>query len=557
MDTLTAAPNDASHLFRVLERANQIASTTELDDLLEAMLELIISVCGGSAGTLYLHDKTTNELIFEVVQGSKTNRKLRGQRIPADKGIAGAAFQDGQPIIVEDLQHDPRWFGMVGDTSEQRKLHNSIAFPLLLRGGAIGVVQVFNYQQTPLQVVRLLGTRMASEIEKAILLRNSEQREARLKTLVGTIQTISSTLDRDQVLHHIIGAARDLLNVEASSLFLMDEKTDELVLFISQHVDRTHLPHIRIPASEGIIGHVVTTGETVLCPDVREDQRHFSGVDHVTGFETRSLLAVPLRAPTVVLGQDRGEAESKIIGGLEVVNKLEGMFTEEDAQLLSTLANQTATVLRLARLYAEANELFIDTIKAITTAIDAKDPYTHGHSQRVSDFSVAIAKELNLTPEIIHHIRIGGLLHDVGKIGIPDAILTKPGRLTDKEFKKMKEHPLIGANIMKQVRMLQAELPALAEHHERLDGRGYPLGLRNGQISLVGRVVAVADMFDALTSNRPYRNALSAEETLEILNANRGAHLDGKCVDALAQAYAAGKIRTQKEQEQTEASKRE
>jgi HD-GYP domain-containing protein (c-di-GMP phosphodiesterase class II) len=257
----------------------------------------------------------------------------------------------------------------------------------------------------------------------------------------------------------------------------------------------------------------------------------------------------------VVLGQDRGEAESKIIGGLEVVNKLDGMFTEEDAQLLSTLANQTATVLRLARLYAEANELFIDTIKAITTAIDAKDPYTHGHSQRVSDFSVAIAKELNLPPKVIHHIRIGGLLHDVGKIGIPDAILTKPGRLTDDEFKKMKEHPLIGANIMKQVRMLQAELPALAEHHERLDGRGYPFGLRDGQISLVGRVVAVADIFDALTSDRPYRAALSIEDALEILNENRDAHLDGECVDALIQAYVKGDIRTQKEQEQMDAHK--
>ena len=441
----------------------------------------------------------------------------------------------------------------MGDADAQRKLRNSIAFPLLLRGDVMGVVQVFNYEQTPLQVVRLLGTRMASEIEKAILLRDSQRRSQRLKTLVNIIQKISSTLDRDRVLHSIIGAARDLLDAEASSLFLLDEETGELVLLISRQIGKTHLPHIRIPAGEGIIGHVVATGKPLICPDVRGERRHFTGIDHITGFETRSLVAVPLRAPAVVLGQDRGEAESKIIGGLEAVNKLEGRFTEENVQLLSTLADQTATVLRLARLYADANELFIDTIKAITAAIDAKDPYTHGHSQRVSDFSVAIAREMGLPPEEVHHIRIGGLLHDVGKIGIPDAILTKPGHLTDEEFHKMKEHPEIGAKIMGQVRMLQAEIPALAEHHERLDGRGYPLGLSDGQISLAGRIVAVSDMFDALTSDRPYRDALSTEDALDILNKDRGTHLDGKCVDALIQAYLKGEIRTQKEQEQIEA----
>ena len=430
---------------------------------------------------------------------------------------------------------------------------NSIAFPLFLRGNVLGVVQIFNYTKAPLELIRLLGSRMASEIEKTILLQASEQRSQRLEALVNIIQKISSTLDREQVLLCIIEAARDLLSVEASSLFLLDEETSELTLYISQHTDKTHLPRLRIPPGKGIIGHVVATGETVCSHDVHQDGRHFPGIDQITGFQTRSLLAVPLRSPAVVLGQDRGEAESKIIGGLEAVNKINGIFTNEDAQLLSTLANQAATVLRLANLYADANELFLDTLKAITTAIDAKDPYTHGHSQRVSDFSVAIAKEMNLPPEVIHHIRIGGLLHDVGKIGIPDGILTKPGRLTEDEFRKMKEHPAIGENIMGQVRMLKNELPALSEHHERFDGSGYPRGLTGEEISLVGRIVATADAFDAITSNRPYRQELSAEEALEILNEARGTHLDPQCVDALINAYIKGSIRTQQEQETLDA----
>ena len=158
----------------------------------------------------------------------------------------------------------------------------------------------------------------------------------------------------------------------------------------------------------------------MLVSDTHDDKRHYDGVDQTTGIDTRSILAVPLRTPTIVLGQERGTTKSKIIGGLEAINKLEGDFNDNDVQLLNALADQAASVLLMARLYADANELFLDSIQAITTAIDAKDPYTRGHSQRVSDFSAIMAQELNLSTETVHHIRMGGLLHDVGKIGVPD-----------------------------------------------------------------------------------------------------------------------------------------
>jgi putative nucleotidyltransferase with HDIG domain len=536
-----------TQLFRILARANRIASNTELDELLTEMLELIALVCGANGGTLYLLDRETNELVFKVVYGDKEAQKLVGQRFSIDKGISGTTIREARAIIVEDLQNDPRWFGSLVATSTTLK--NTISFPLLVRSEAIGVVQVFNYTHTPLELAQLLGNRMASEIEKAVLLRASQQRGQRLETLLKIIQEISSTLDRDQLLNHIIESAWELLNAEASSLFLIDENSGDIILEIARDMHQTRLPKIRIPAGQGIIGHIIATGETLRVNEIERDPRHYAGIDQITGRETRSILAVPLRTPTVILGQERGTAESKIIGGLEAINKLEGMFTREDIQLLEALADQAASVLLLARLYAEANELFLDTIKAITTAIDAKDPYTLGHSQRVSEFSVILAKELGLPAELVHQIRVGGLLHDVGKIGIPDEILAKPGKLTVEEYDKMKGHPMIGANIMGQVRMLSNEITALSEHHERVDGTGYPNGLTDQQISMVGRIVAVADVFDALTSNRPYREALSSDEALEILNSSRGTHLDGECVEALVQAYIKGKIKTQGEQE--------
>jgi putative nucleotidyltransferase with HDIG domain len=540
------ASNEVSQLFRILARANQIASHTELDELLEQMLDLIASVCGANAGTLYLLDEETKELVFKVIYGDEDSQKLVGQRISIDDGIAGTTLREARPIIVEDLQNDPRWLG----SSSLKLLRNSISIPLMLRGEAIGVVQVFNYSQKPLELVQLLGSRMTSEIEKAVLLQASEQRGRRLEALVGIIKEMSSTLDRDLLLNHIIRAARELLNAEASSIFLIDEDSGDLILSIASNLNQVSLPRIRVPAGQGIIGHVVTSGETVLVSDASADERHYGDADKSSGLETKSILAVPLRTPTVVLGHERGTTKPKIIGGVEAINKLEGNFNEEDTQVLKTLADQAATVLLLSRLYADANELFIDTIRAVTAAIDAKDPYTRGHSQRVSDFSRIIAQEMALPAEAVHQIRVGALLHDVGKIGIPDMVLSKPARLTDDEYEIMKGHPTIGANIMKEVRMLQRELPALAEHHERMDGNGYPKGLSKEDISLAGRIVAVADVFDALTSERPYKKALSAEEALDILNHDRGTHLDSQCVDAFISAFLDGKIKTQKEQDQ-------
>jgi HD-GYP domain-containing protein (c-di-GMP phosphodiesterase class II) len=186
-------------------------------------------------------------------------------------------------------------------------------------------------------------------------------------------------------------------------------------------------------------------------------------------------------------------------------NKDNGYFDSEDMQLLEILASQASTVLQIASLYGQANGLFLDFVLALASAIDAKDPYTRGHSHRVSTISVAIAQILGIEGDLIHEIRLGSLLHDIGKIGIPDTVLTKTSRLTKDEFEQVKKHPMIGYKIMSQVKLLSNSLPAILEHHERLDGSGYPLGLEGEQISILGRVVAVAVVYDALTTNRPYR----------------------------------------------------
>jgi putative nucleotidyltransferase with HDIG domain len=543
------ASNDKnSQLYLVLSRANQIASNTELDELLDQMLDLVIEVCEGTAGTLYLLDSENNELVFKVTRGPNSDHSLIGKRIKTDLGIVGATMRQSMPLVIEDLAHDPRWQKL---SHSAEGFHNVISIPMHLRGKPIGVVQVFNYSYTPLHIVQILSTRMASEIEKAMLLEASQKRTARLEALIDIIGIIGSSLDRDNVLQLIVRYARDLLHAEYASLFLVDEETGDIVLHLSTS-DSKGSP-LRIPRGKGIIGHAIETGDVIFVANAHADQRHFTEAERVTGITTSSIIAVPLLTRTVQLGKGLGTTQTQIIGGLEAINRVNGAFTNEDAELLQTLASQAATVLQIARLYGDATELFLGTVQAMAASIDAKDPYTNGHSQRVSEFSLAIGQALNLSPEDLHQLRVGALLHDIGKIGIPDNILSKPGRLTTEEIARMREHPTIGANIMKKVRLLREEIPALAEHHEHIDGTGYPNGLAGEQISLFGRIVAVADVFDALTSTRPYREPMQVEDVLNQMQNDSGSHFDSACVQALIQAYLAGEIKTQKDREQASA----
>lgn len=539
----------SEYLLPIFERANEIASTSQLDDLLDRMMNLVIETCQGDAGTLYLLDRQTNELVFKVVKGDENSRRLVGKRMSISQGIVGATLRERKPLWVPDLAKDPRWYRDLSGPEPQEHPRSVLSFPLLLHNEPIGVVQVFDPEFPELQIVQMLGNRMASEIDKALLLEASRQRSERLQALVEIIGYVGSSLNQDDILRMIIDFACQLLNAEAGSLFLVDEKTHELVLHVAANRQEHNFVGVRVPAGKGIIGYVVQNGETVLVADTSQDERHYTQVDQDSGFETRSILAVPLKVRTLTLGGERGVTQEHIIGGLEALNKREGTFNQEDARLLETFANQTATVLEIARLYTNASDLLVGVVQALSTAIDAKDPYTEGHSQRVSDFSIAIARELNISSETINHLRIAGLLHDIGKIGIPDDVLKKPGRLNAREMSEMMKHPLIGEKIMKPVRNLEGELPAITEHHERVDGTGYPKGLSGEEISLIGRIVAVADVFDALTSDRPYHKGQSAEEVFQQLLAGVGTQFDAECVNALMRAYHRGLVQTQKERE--------
>jgi HD-GYP domain-containing protein (c-di-GMP phosphodiesterase class II) len=200
----------------------------------------------------------------------------------------------------------------------------------------------------------------------------------------------------------------------------------------------------------------------------------------------------------------------------------------------------------LKRAAEENRALFIGSIQMLSGAVDEKDPYTRGHSDRVTRYSLQIAREMALDDEFLETLRISAQLHDVGKIGIEDHILKKPGALTPEEFEIMKTHTTKGANILRPVKQLKEMLPGIELHHEALDGRGYPYGLQGEQIPLLARVIAVADTFDALTTNRPYQRAYEPKEALRIIHNLAGKRLDPKAVGALTALFDRGEIRVRK-----------
>ncbi len=219
----------------------------------------------------------------------------------------------------------------------------------------------------------------------------------------------------------------------------------------------------------------------------------------------------------------------------------------ELAQTFNTMSEELERFVEDLKRAAEENRaLFMGSIQMLAGAVDEKDPYTRGHSDRVTRYSLLIAKEMNLDATFMETLQISAQLHDVGKIGIEDHILKKPGALTPEEFEVMKTHTTKGANILRPVTQLAEMLPGIELHHEALDGRGYPYGLQGDQIPLLARVIAVADTFDALTTNRPYQNAHTPEQALQIIQNLAGKRLDPEAVKALLAVYARGEIKIQR-----------
>lgn len=528
-DERNKAINALKLRLKVIQRAAEISrSTFDLDRILDQSMDLLMEVIPSEAASFYVTQGDT--LNFKVAKGEKGDQ-LANARLRLGQGIAGWVAKTGIPYLTNDVVREPKWERRI---AEEIKFNtrNILSVPVKSKDEVTAVVQLINkreegeYDEDDQEMAALFASHLADVLESTRLYRMISEKVERLAMLMDASVHVTSTLDLEEVLDLIMSQAKEVLDAEASSIFLVDEDKNELYFISATGTRGEKAKRVRVPWGKGIVGWVAETGETLLVPDVLKDKRFYKRVDEETDFVTRSILAVPL----VVRG--------RVVGVAEALNKKgDGAFVRDDVELFEAFARHAAVAVENAKLYAQLEELFRSSIRAVVFAVEAKDRYTRGHTERVTHYSIITARELGLSTDELKKVEIASLLHDVGKIGIPDTILRKPGKLTDEEFEIVKAHPVRGSEIMAPIGAMKEIIPGIRDHHERYDGLGYPDKLKGKEISLLGRIISVADVFDALTTDRPYRGAVSVDETLEYLQSNAGYQFDPDVVEAFCRAY--------------------
>ncbi|HEV2250060.1 MAG TPA: HD domain-containing phosphohydrolase [Candidatus Limnocylindria bacterium] len=349
-----------------------------------------------------------------------------------------------------------------------------------------------------------------------------------LDTLLDITRRLMTVTDLDALLRLIADATVTMVGAERATIYIVDQAKQE---FWSRVATGTGVGEIRFPIGVGIAGTVAKTGETISIPDAYADPRFSPESDKRTGFHTRNLLTLAMT------GHD-----GAVIGVFQAVNKKVGEFTVEDEITLGSLASSAAVAVENAQLVTAQKRLWLSLIETLATTVDARDQQTAGHSKRVTRYAAVIGAEMGLSDEALERLTAAALLHDYGKIAVRDRFLQKPGKLDDAEFAYMKAHAEKTAEFLGYLDFPpdMLEVPQIAaQHHERMDGKGYPKGLAGAQILVGARIVAAADVFDALTAPRYYKPAYALAKTLEIMDGMAGEHLDPAVMAAVHRALPA------------------
>lgn len=348
-----------------------------------------------------------------------------------------------------------------------------------------------------------------------------------LVSLVKIGRSITAVTDINVLLKVIAEETKIAIQADRCTVFMYDKDKNELWSKVALGMDSQE---IRFPADRGLAGYVVKTGEPLNIPDAYNDSRFNPDIDKETGYRTKTILCMPIK-----------NNNQEIIGAFQVLNKLNGVFTKGDEDLLAAIGGSASIALENAQLfeqqkelYKEQKELFESFIDTLATSIDARDKITAGHSSRVKLYSMLLVDELGCDEKFKELVEKAAILHDIGKIGIRDSVLQKEGKLTDDEYKHIQEHVRITHDILEKIHMSQ-DFKTITEiacsHHEKYDGSGYYRHLSGENIPYGGRILAVADVFDAITSKRHYRDKMPIQNVIDILLSGKDKHFDGNLVD--------------------------
>ncbi len=521
-------------LLRAIRRAS--TNTLRPESLFHLLLKIIIETLEADYGILLQIDPDKQTVLFGLQRGTDGST-VSLESVSLKRGYRRGLFTGDETVLLRTVGARPHGWVIPRYRGGRASL---LVLPLRVSGRIVGVLELLRFPPSPAfdprdtEMATTMGHQLGMTMENARLYSEAAKRVVQSSTLMELSAILNSTLQISEVLRLAVEAATRLMECEVGSLLLLNEECDELVFEVALGERGREVKEVRLKVGEGIAGWVAKTGKPTVVSDVRRDPRFSRRVDFRTHFITRNMICVPVKS------------RDRIIGVLQALNRrTDRPFDAEDQRLFESLSRQVGIAIENARLYEEVKETFLSTAATLAEAIEKRDPYTGGHVRRVVEICLTVGEELTLNSEETETLHLAAILHDVGKIGIRDVVLQKDGPLTPDELAHIREHPELGAEILAPIKQLDAVIPAVRHHQERCDGQGYPDGLKGEEIPMASRIIAVADTFDAMTTDRPYRPRISDEAAVREIQRCAGSQFDPKVVEAFIRAYRAGRIRSE------------
>ncbi|MGA7194923.1 MAG: HD domain-containing phosphohydrolase [Anaerolineales bacterium] len=451
--------------------------------------------------------------------------RLTSMIVKIGDGLTGWAANHHQLVRVGDLSQDARYREVIPG------LHSGLYVPMQMGERLVGIISVESeklnaFREADERLVVTLANQAAIALENGRSFENAQRRLHRTQALREVDQAIAGSMNLNLVLEIVLKHAVKELEVDTTAILLYDPVEQILKYELGRGFRTTALQHTRLHLGDGYAGRAVLSRQIIYVSDLQTRKTDFlrSPTFHQEGFVC--YFAVPLIA--------KGE----IRGVMEIFHRTALNPAKEWLDFMETLAGQIAIAIDNATLFKNLQQSNIQlamaydaTIEGWSKALDLRDKETEGHTQRVTELAMRLARSMGVGEAEIFQIQRGGLLHDIGKMGVPDGILLKPGALTEEEWVVMKKHPVFAYEMLAPIQYLQHALDIPYCHHEKWDGTGYPRGLKGEEIPLAARIFAVVDVYDALTSDRPYRPAWTKENALKHIRQGAGSHFETQVVE--------------------------